>query len=211
MSSSSRPSDARARLTGLAALGLGVLGLAGPAHADPRCARYGRPSYSAIRVIELPGAPPVRLRAFIAEGGVRTEGPGPHGGSMVTLNTTGLSAMFASTAEPRVAMRLPPPPRRPELAPDAVRQRELREGGRISLLTEVRDDDGQWREVEAVICRPDGVLLEARQPAPRLPPPQMQVMRQSEIRLGPQDPALFRLPEGFRLIDPPPPPAGPRR
>ena len=30
--------------------------------------------------------------------------------------------------------------------------------------------------------------------------------RHADIRVGPQDPALFRLPEGFRLIEPPPRP-----
>ena len=184
----------------LAALGLLV---AGPALADPRCNRYGAAEYSATRVTTTATVPSITSRVFIVDGRVRSEAPGPNQGLLVTLTTPSLATFFSTTAEPRVAIRLPPP-RRHEISAESRRLREERAPGRVTVITEIRDNSGLWREVERATCRPDGVLLEARQAAIVEGRPAVTEIRQTEIRLGPQNPALFRLPDGFRLIDPPP-------
>lgn len=185
-----------------ALVALGLL-IAGPVLADPRCNRYGVAEYSATRITTTAPGPSITSRVFIADGQIRSEAPGPNQGLLVTLTTPSLNTFFATAAEPRVAIRLPPP-RRPDVPPESRRLREERAPARVTLITEIRDDAGLWREVERATCRADGVLLEARQAALVDGRPAFTEIRQTNIRLGRQDPALFRLPEGFRLIDPPP-------
>lgn len=186
------------------ALAAATLILSQPAFADPRCGRYGMAEYSALRVTTTPAGRSITSRVFIGGGHIRSEAPGPHQGQMVTLTTPTLNTFFATAAEPRIAIRLPPP-RRPDIPAESRRIREERGPGRNTLITELRDDDGRWREVERAVCRPDGVMLEARQAALLDGRPAVTAIRQTEIRLGPQDPALFRLPDGFRLVEAPPP------
>ena len=195
------------RALATAALRLTALLLSvGPALADPRCGRFGQPAYSATRVTAMADSA-ASSQAFIAGAQIRLEAAGPDRGRMVTLLTPQLSALFLTTADPPVAMRIPAA-RPPEIPPEAWRQREEPGSGRITLITEIRGEAGQWHEVERVLCRRDGVLLEARQMVLREGRAVISQTRQSDIRLGAQDAALFRLPEGFRLVEPPRPPGG---
>jgi hypothetical protein len=185
-----------------------LLVLAAPAKADPRCARLGQPSYSATRITLGPGAPPP-VQVFFAEGRMRIEAPSPHGGPgrLVTLLGPEGRIVFDTAANPPVALRLPAPPR-PPIPPEALRQREERGREGVTLITELQEEGGRWRETERVLCRPDGVLLRARQMAPQGGQLVATEFRQEDIRLGPQDPALFRPPPGFALREPPPMPPG---
>jgi len=176
------------------------------AWADPLCARFGQPAYTATRVTQIAAAPPGVSQVFVSGQMLRIEAPGPREGRMVTLLTPDLQALFLTTADPPVAIRMPVV--RPVALPaEERREREERASGRIALITEMRGASGRWHEIGRVLCRGDGVLLEARQIIAREGGPAMMETRQSEIRLGAPDPALFRLPAGFGLIEPPPRPA----
>jgi len=173
--------------------------------ADPLCARFGQPAYTATRVTQTASAPPMVSQVFVSGPRLRIEVPAPREGRMVTLFTPDLQALFLNTANPPKAMRLDVA--QPVALPaEERREREERASGRITLITEMRGASGQWHEIGRVVCRRDGVLLEARQILAREAGPALIETRQSEIRLGAQDPALFRLPAGFRLIEPPPRP-----
>lgn len=187
------------------ALVTAILLTAGPAWADSRCARFGTPAYSATRLVAAPDMAPMSSQAFIAGAQMRIEAEGPRQGRMVTLMTPQLRALFLTTADPPVAIRMPETPL-PPVPNGARRQREEPAAGRITLITEIRGETGAWHEVARVLCRRDGVLLEARQMVLRDGRPVITETRQSNIRLGAQDAALFRLPDGFRLVDPPPRP-----
>lgn len=183
--------------------------LASPeALADPRCAQFGQPSYSATRITSGQGQPPP-TQMFFSDGRVRIEAPPPPGspGRMVTILGPEGRLMFNTAAQPPVALRLAPPPR-PDIPRDALRVREERGRDGVTLITEVRDEANQWRETERALCRADGVLLSARQIIPQDGRMVVLETRQTDIRLGPQDPALFRAPPGFQLREPPPPPPG---
>jgi len=176
-----------------------------PASADPLCARFGQPAYTATRVTQSALVPPAVSQVFVSGRLLRIEAPGPREGRMVTLLTPDLQALFFTTADPPIAMRMPAA--RPVALPaEERREREERGPGRIALITEMRGASGQWHEIGRVVCRRDGVLLEARQMMVREGAPAIIETRQSEIRIGTIDPALFRLPAGFRLIEPPPRP-----
>ncbi len=169
--------------------------------ADPRCARFGQPSYTATRVTAWGTATPVTAQLFQAGPNLRLETPAPGDSRLVTLMTPGLHAVFATNASPPVALRMPPLP-----APTTRRERQEAQRQGILLIQEVQGESGQWHEVARALCRRDGVLLEARQLQPG---PQGLVIletRQSGIRMISADPALFRLPAGFRLIEAPAPP-----
>ena len=180
-----------------------ALGLPGAAMADPRCARFGQPSYSAMRATVVETAPPVTTRVFLSGPSLRLETPAPRDGRMVTLITPGLSAIFLTTASPPVAMRMPAPL---STAMPAVtrRERDIPSRAGITLITEWRTADGQWLEVARSLCRRDGVLLEARHLQPREGGAVIVETRQSDIRVAALDGALFRLPDGFLLMEPPP-------
>lgn len=173
------------------------------AAADPRCARFGQPSYSATRSTGTGTAAPVLTRVFLAGPQLRIVAPGPGEARLITLITPELHAMFLTAADPPVAMRLPRPAL-PAIAPEDRRQREERTPGGIALITELRGASGHWHEVERSLCRRDGVLLEAWNWKPGEGGGTHTHTRQTEIRLAPVDAALFRLPAGFRLIEPPP-------
>lgn len=171
------------------------------AWADPRCARFGQPGYTATRVTSWGQAPPVTAQIFQAGPKLRLETPAPGDARLVTLMTPGLNAVFATNASPPVALRMPPPP-----APTARRERQEAQRNGILLIQEVQGESGQWHEVARALCRRDGVLLEARQLQPGPQGPIILETRQSGIRIATPDPALFRLPAGFRLIEAPAPP-----
>lgn len=190
------------RLSLAIAMGLGMPGIA---WADPRCARFGLPHYTATRTTTLGAAAPITARVFLAGASLRVESPGPRDGHLVTLMTPDLQAVFASNASSPVAMRMPAPPPTPRPSADH-REREEALPGRTLLIQEVRGGNGQWHEVSRVLCRRDGVLLEARQLQAGPAGPVILETRQAEIRMITPDPALFRLPAGFRLVDAPPPP-----
>jgi hypothetical protein len=185
----------------VAVLGAGALAAlcAAPAAADPRCARLGSASYQATRVSSAGSA-----QVYVSGRSMRIEGSGPGGSQLVTLLTPSLNAIFSPTANPPVALRLASP-RRPNIARGSIRTRQERSGGQTTLILEATNENGEWREVQRTVCRNDGVLLEVRDAAA---PGQsnMSEYRNTNIRVGPQNPALFRLPPGFRVVSPPPPP-----
>lgn len=176
-----------------------------PASADPRCARLGQPAYSATRLTSTDGAPATATRVTLDGPRQRIESATPGEGRFVTLITPDLQAIFLTTAQPAVALRmaLPPPP-----TPQAGEHRQREERGRsgITFITELRGASGQWHTVERNLCRRDGVLLEAWQWHPVPHGARVVETRQSDIRLARPDPALFRLPAGFGLVDAPPRP-----
>lgn len=178
--------------------GLVLLLWPGLAWADPRCARWGQPSYTATRVTSWGAAPPVTAQMFQAGPRLRLETPAPGEARLVTLMTPGLNAVFATNAVPPVALRMPPPPASP---PGRERQEAQRAG--ILLIQEMQGEGGQWHEVARHLCRRDGVLLEARQLQPGPEGPVVVETRQSGIRMIAADPALFQVPAGFRLIEAP--------
>jgi len=175
------------------------------AAADALCARFGQAAYTATRVTQTASTPPLVSQVFASGPRLRIEAPGPRQARMVTLLTPDLQALFLSTADPPVAMRIPVP-LAVAMPAGERREREERTSGRITLFTEMRGASGQWHEIGRVLCRRDGVLLEARQIVAHESGPALVETRQSQIRLGTPDPALFRLPAGFRLIEPPPRP-----
>lgn len=181
-----------------------VLWLVGqPAWADPRCARLGEPAYAATRLTSKDGAPATATRVTLAGPRQRIESPAPGEGRLVTLITPELQAIFLTNAQPAVALRMvQPPPPTPE--PGTLRQREERSRAGITFVTELRGASGQWHPVERSLCRRDGVLLESWQWKPEPQGARIIETRQSNIRLARPDPALFRLPAGFSLTDPPP-------
>jgi hypothetical protein len=174
-----------------------------PAAADPRCAHFGQPAYSATRSISTGQGAPVVTRITLAGPQLRIEAPGPGGTRLVTLVTPDIHAIFVQGAEPAMAMRLPRPAP-PAIAAEDRRLREERTPAGIALITELRGASGHWHEVERNLCRRDGVLLEARLWKPGEGGGTHIHTRQTEIRLTRADPALFRLPAGARLIEPPP-------
>lgn len=184
------------------ALALATLAGTSAAQADARCARFGSASYTATRMIEG------RTTEVVVSGrSSRIVEAGPGGAQLITLVTPTLNVLFATNADPKVAVRLQrrPPPNIPR---EAVRQRQERSAGQVALITEIVDDDGTWREIERATCRTDGVLLGTRSLASVGGRPVFVEMQHTNIRVGPQPAALFRLPEGFRVVDPPPrPPA----
>lgn len=177
---------------------LALLLCPGLAWADPRCARFGQPSYTATRVTSWGAVPPVTAQVFQAGPKLRLETPAPGEARLVTLFTPGLNAVFATNAAPPVALRMPPPP-----APPQGRERQEAQRAGILIIQEVRGESGQWHEVARHLCRRDGVLLEARQLQPGPDGPMILETRQSGIRMIAADPALFALPAGFRLIEAP--------
>lgn len=183
--------------------------VAGAVQADPRCAAFGRPDYSASRITRGPSGETV-ARVFTSGPLLRIEGPAPppNTGRQVTIFTPEGQFVFSPQAPDRVVVRFPPPPRQAP-TPDAQRVREEPQPEGVILITEFRDPQGTWLEMERALCRRDGVLLSTRRLIPlegRLVPVET---RQTDIRLGRQDPAMFRPPEGSRVIDPPPmPPRG---
>lgn len=178
--------------------------------ADPRCARFGEAGYSATRTTTLGQAAPMVAQVFLAGAALRVDAAGPGGGRLVTLITPELHAMFVTTANPAVAVRLVIPRATP-MPPTEQRERAEPQPGRTLLITELRGASGQWHEVARTLCRRDGVLLEARQFQPGPEGPVILETRHTEIRTTPPDPALFRLPAGFRLIEAPPAPQLSRR
>ncbi|MBX9753050.1 MAG: hypothetical protein K5Q68_25910 [Roseococcus sp.] len=182
-------------------IGLALLA-AGPAWADPRCAHLGQAAYSATRLTSTDGAPATASRVMLHGPRQRLEAPGPGEGRLVTLITPELQAIFLTTAQPAVALRMPTPPPLPEAT--ERRQREERGRAGITLITELRGASGQWHMVERSLCRRDGVLLEAWQWQPGPRGARIIETRQSDIRTLRPDATLFRLPDGFRLMDPPP-------
>lgn len=185
----------------------GILLALGPgaALADPRCASLGQPAYSAIRLISTNGTPAIASRVTLDGARQRIEAGGAGEGPVVTLITPELQAVFLATAEPRIALRLALPAPPPSAAGER-RQREERGRAGTTFITELRGASGQWHVVERNLCRRDGVLLEAWQWWPEPGGGRVVETRQSEIRLIRPDPALFRLPAGFGLVDPPPRP-----
>jgi hypothetical protein len=169
--------------------------------ADPRCARFGQPGYTATRVTSWGQAPPVTAQLFQAGSSLRLEVAAPGNARLVTLLTPELHAVFRTDATPPVALRMPPTP---ALAGQRERQESTRAG--ILLIQELQGESGQWHEVARTLCRRDGILLEARQLQPGPQGPVILETRQSGIRLIATDPALFRLPAGFNLIEAPAPP-----
>lgn len=182
--------------------------LPGTALADPRCARFGQPAYSATRTTTLDQGAPVVSQVFAAGPALRIESAGPGGGRLVKLFTPELHAVFLSNAAPPVAIRMPMPPALPA---GEQRVREEPQPGRMRLITERRGLSGQWHEVARVLCRRDGVLLEAWQAQPGPAGFTVLETRHSEIRTIRADPLLFRLPPAFRLIEAPPAPHLSRR
>jgi hypothetical protein len=176
-----------------------------PAAADPRCATLGQPAYAATRATTTGAASPVVMQATLAGPRLRLEAPGPGEGRIITLITPELRVLFATTANPATALRLPQPAPA-AIPPEDSRQREEASPAGITFITEWRGASGQWHEVERTLCRRDGVLLEARQWRPGEGDGMLVQTRQTNIRLIRPDPALFRLPAGFRLVDPPPSP-----
>ena len=174
-----------------------------PAAADPRCASLGQPAYSATRSISTGNAAPVVTRVTLAGPQLRIEAPGPGGARLITLLTPELHVIFVESSAPAVAMRLPRPAPRAIAAEDRRLREEPTPAG-IALITELRGASGEWHEVERNLCRRDGVLLEARLWKPGEGGGIHIHTRQTEIRLTRADPALFRLPAGARLIEPPP-------
>ncbi|MBS7791136.1 hypothetical protein KTR66_14125 [Roseococcus sp. SDR] len=181
-----------------AALALPLLLWPALAMADPRCARFGQPSYTATRVTSWGNAPPATAQVFQAGPNLRLETPAPGEARLVTLMTPGLNAVFTTNATPPVALRMPPPP-----APPPGRERQEAQRAGILLIQEVQGVSGQWHEVARHLCRRDGVLLEARQ-LQQSPEGLITLeTRQSGIRMISADPALFQVPAGFRLIEAP--------
>lgn len=170
----------------------------GLAMADPRCARFGQPSYTATRVTSWGATPPVTAQVFQAGPKLRLETPAPGEARLVTLLTPGLHAVFVTNASPPVALRMPQPPALP-----SPRERQEAQRGGILVIQELSGEGGQWHEVARHLCRRDGVLLEARQLQPGPDGPMILETRQSGIRMIRADPALFQLPAGFRLIEAP--------
>jgi hypothetical protein len=173
----------------------------GLALADPRCARFGQPGYTATRVTSWGQAPPVTAQLFAAGPSLRLEIAAPGDARLVTLLTPDLHAIFKTDATPPVALRMPRPP-----APAGQRERIEQRPPHTLLIQEVQGESGQWHEVARSLCRRDGVLLEARQLQHGPQGPIILETRQSGIRMISADPALFRLPAGFRLIEAPAPP-----
>lgn len=170
----------------------------GLAMADPRCARFGQPSYTATRVTSWGSAPPVTAQVFQSGPKLRLETPAPGEARLVTLMTPGLNAVFTTNAAPPVALRMPPAP-----TPTARRERQEVQRAGILLIQEMQGESGRWHEVARHLCRRDGVLLEARQLQPGPDGPMILETRQSGIRMIAADPALFQVPAGFRLIEAP--------
>ncbi|UPY36155.1 hypothetical protein [Sediminicoccus sp. KRV36] len=175
-----------------------------PARADPRCARLGQPAYSAMRLTSAGGAPATAARVTLDGPRQRIEARGPGEGRLVTLITPEFHAVFLTSAQPAVALRLAPPPATAAPAPQDRREREERSRGQVTFIIELRGVSGQWHAVERNTCRRDGVLLEAWQWQPSPAGGLVLETRQSDIRLARPDPALFQLPAGFRLAEAPP-------
>ena len=142
------------------------------------------------------GAPggEMRLSWLSAERKMRMDLPGGAGWSVTDLRT---GEIFMVQEAARVVMQLPPDPSRPNLTQPGPDVRFTR-GGTETLLGQrctvwtVRGDQG---EGEACITE-DGVMLRSRGAGAGM----AGTMTATQVSYGPQDPARFRPPQGYRTM-----------
>jgi hypothetical protein len=163
------------------------------ASADPRCARFGRVEYTATRTVEGRSS-----KIFVSGRNLREERPAPDGTTDVILVTGGRAVIFNPVR--KFGARLPSV-RPPRIPADARRVRTEGE----TIIVEVRDDQGAFREVERATCRSDGALLTVTGLAGGQGGPRRVTTTNSNIVVGRLDPALFRVPADVRIGRPPRP------
>jgi hypothetical protein len=179
----------RSKALSLAAAVLALSSLA--AWADPRCARFGRVDYTASRTMDGRSS-----KVFVSGRNFREERPAPDGTTEVYLISGGVQTIFNPTG--KFGVRLPS--RRPPPIPADARRTRV-EGD--TIIAELRDADGTFKEIDRVTCRSDGVLLSARSLGAGREGPRTIAISQSNIVTGRLDPALFRVPADVKIGPPP--------
>jgi hypothetical protein len=177
------------------ALGLAAATMsAASAEADP-CHPLGQPSYTADRQITV-GGHIFAAKVFVSGPMVREE-TNVDGRTAVRVADAAGSG-FAIDPQTNQARRIPAPAVPPV---DKATNRITREdgaGGTVVFKIEFQRNS-VWSEIGRTVCRRDGVMLMQDMPLPNEQGrPDRVVTRQSNIRLGPVDPALFQPPPGLQ-------------
>ncbi len=186
------------------AAALVLIAIAAPAQDRPLLFP-GRDVSVTYRVVGGPPAVPEMRMAWLAgEGRQRIEAPG--GGRATVVDHKDLGASFVVSDEQRVVVALPgragAPTGLPGGAGTAGRFTRTGTAGYAGLPCTVWRYEDERQTGEACITA-DGVLLrgvstiEGRTGG----------VEATRVAYGPQDPARFRRPEGYRVVQPQPPPA----
>lgn len=167
-----------------------------PALASAECARYGRPSYTAERTVEIAGHT-IQSKVIITPQYEREELT-INGRAEIRLVSPGRIISYNLEDNTGIAQTAPPPPRP---AKDKVRIREQDQNGAKVVSIELVDDKGAWNEIARSTCRNDGVLLEKTFAIPQRGGGGIQMghMTQNVISMGPPDPNLFKVPAQVRI------------
>lgn len=179
---------------GAAALA-GTLAFSSPVLAN-ECLRVAPGAYSADRSVSGPDGTQ-RVKIYVSGGKKREEGPG-QAGPEVKISSGPSSGIVVFNPEKKTGLRLPAPPsqKRRDIKVDS-RDR----GDGTVAITVTADVNGQPQQISSMICRKDGVLVEARHTIPdeRGNPKGTLVIRDSNVAVGPQPASLFAVPNGIKF------------
>jgi hypothetical protein len=168
-----------------------------PAFALGECAKFGRPSYTADRTVDI-GGQTIRSKVFVTPQ-VEREELTVSGRQEVHLSTGRSQTTYNLETNTGIVQTAPAPPPKP--AKDKVRIREEDQGGSKVLTLELIDDQGNWRQIGQTTCRPDGAVL-AKTFILTLPGSSDIVtgrMTQNITATGPLDPGLFKVPAQVKI------------
>jgi hypothetical protein len=187
---------------------LATLALGLPAAAQDRPPLSPTRDVSVAYRIEAPGAPAgapmeMRLSWLGSEGRMRMDMPGGQGW---TVTDTRSGEVFMVQDAARMVMQMPRDPARPNPVAPPPDMRFTRGGTETILglrctVWTVQGNDGQGESC----VTDDGVMLRSRGTAAG----QVGSMVATQVNYGPQDPARFRVPQGYQTMQMPGMPGGP--
>lgn len=190
MSDTFRSRPALVAVAAVMATGLYV----GEARASGECAKYGKPTYQADRLVKI-GGDTFRSRVYVMGDMEREEID--HGGGRTEVIIVARGEVLSFFPEAKVGMRRSVAAGgRPKTPEGSIRAREERSGSNSRIILEARTDDGSWTVVNEVTCRSDGALLGRRSTVPlngKMVPSEMI----QQIRGGSVDRSMFTAPSGI--------------
>lgn len=182
------------RLFSLLSCAIAALGVAGGSALANECRSVASASYSATRTISGPRGGET-MKIYVS--GDRQREESDRGGKQEVRITSGRGApIIVFIPADNVGIRIPPPPR--GKAAPGVRKQKQADGS--TLLTMQIDLNGTPQTISEVVCRADGVLIEARhREMTASGPGGVTTVRDSGVVVGPQPAALFKVPAGVQF------------
>ena len=158
------------------------------------------PGYSARRTLG-----PVELQVVVSPEKERTEEVG--GAGVVRIMELGTMAMVMLNPKTKSALIVPPAPK-PPAQPDQEGvekfvDRAPAKDGLVTVSMGSKTAKGKEWMIQAS-CRPDGIWVERKVKTPQ----GLVTMRQRDIKIGAIPAAQFAVPSDYKVIQPPPQPAG---